>query len=156
MHDYLPFQRASIFFQRSIPSGISLTNKHLPILDGHGSHVTLETIEQAKEFRLYMINLLSHTSHAFQPLDVVCFKPFKNDFEKERDATMVKRNYKKLDTIILARWANKALDLIFTKKNIMSKFKNTRIWPLNPRSMDSKIDLSILYTLQAMEEEESK
>jgi hypothetical protein len=103
-----------------------------------------------------MINLLSHTSHAFQPLDVVCFKPFKNDFEKERDVTMVKRNYKKLDTIILARWANKALNLIFTRKNIMSKFKNTRIWPLNPRSMDSKIDLSILYTLQAMEEEESK
>jgi hypothetical protein len=68
MHDYLPFQRASIFFQRSIPSGISLTNKHLPILDGHGSHVTLETIEQAKEFRLYMINLLSHTSQCISTL----------------------------------------------------------------------------------------
>jgi len=127
MHDYLPSQRAFVFFQRSIPNGISLTNKHLLILDGHGSHVTLETIEQAKEFRLYMINLLSHTSHAFQPLDVVCFKPFKNDFKKERDATMVKRNYKKLDKIILARWVDKALDLTLTRKNIMSKFKSIRI-----------------------------
>ncbi len=43
-------------------SGISLSNKHLLILDGHGSHVTLETIEQAQAFWLDMIILPSHTS----------------------------------------------------------------------------------------------
>ncbi len=126
------------------------------ILDGHGSHVTFETIEQAKEFGIDMITLPSHASHAFQPLDVACFKPFKNDFKKERDTTMVKRNYTKLDNIILARWVDKALDLTLTRNNIMSRFKSTRIRPLNPRSMDSKTNLGTLYTLQAKEEEESK
>jgi hypothetical protein len=52
------------FFKRSIPSEISITNMHLLILDGHGSHVTLEAIEQAKEFGFDMITLPSHTSHA--------------------------------------------------------------------------------------------
>jgi len=84
------FKEFLSFFKRSIRSGISLTNRHLFILDGHGSHVTFVAIEQAKEIGLNMITLPSHTSHAFQPLDVACFKPFKIAFRKE---TMVKRTY---------------------------------------------------------------
>jgi hypothetical protein len=76
------FKEFSFFFKRFIPSGISITNRHLLILDGHGSHVTLEAIEQAQEFGLDMITLPSHTSHALQPLDVVSFKPFKSAFRK--------------------------------------------------------------------------
>jgi hypothetical protein len=53
------------FFKRSVPSGISLSNRHFLIIDGHGSHVTLEAIEQAQTFGLDMITLPSHTSHAF-------------------------------------------------------------------------------------------
>jgi hypothetical protein len=40
-----------------------------------------------------MITLPSHTSHALQPLDVSCFKPFKTTFKKERDNNMVINNY---------------------------------------------------------------
>jgi hypothetical protein len=39
------FKEFLFFFKRFIPSGISLTNGHLFILDGHGSHVTLDAIE---------------------------------------------------------------------------------------------------------------
>jgi hypothetical protein len=53
------------FFEIYILSGISLTIKHLFILDGHGSHVTLEAIEQVKKIGLDMITLSSHTSCAF-------------------------------------------------------------------------------------------
>jgi hypothetical protein len=41
------YKEIFFFFKRYIPSGILITNKHLLILDGHGSHVTLEAIEQA-------------------------------------------------------------------------------------------------------------
>jgi len=34
------------FFKRLILSGISLTNRHLFILDGHGSHVTLRQLNK--------------------------------------------------------------------------------------------------------------
>jgi hypothetical protein len=87
------FKEFLSFFKRFIPSGIFLTIRHLLILDGHGSHVTFEAIEPAKEFGLDMIILPSHTSHALQPLDVACFKPFKITFKKERNIAMVKNNY---------------------------------------------------------------
>ncbi len=41
------FKEFFYFFKRSIPSGIFLLNRHLFIFNGHGSHVTLEAIEQA-------------------------------------------------------------------------------------------------------------
>jgi hypothetical protein len=127
-------------------------------LDGHGSHATLEAIEQAKEFRLDMIILPSHTFHALQPLNVAYFKPFKIAFRKERSITMVKRNYIKPNKITLARCVNKALDQTLTRKNIMLRFKGIGIWPLNPKPVDAKISPSIIYTLQnqAREEKESK
>jgi hypothetical protein len=97
------FKKILSVFKKSIPSRISLTSRHLLILDGHGSHVTLEAIEQTKKFGLDMIILPSHTSHALQPLDVACFKPFKTTFKKEKDIAMVRRNYTKPNNITLAR-----------------------------------------------------
>jgi len=105
-------------------------------LDGHGSHITLEVIEQAQKFGLDMIIIPLHTSHAFKPLGVTCFKPFNIAIKKERNITMVRRNYTKSNKIALAGWVNKTLNLTFTRKNIMLGFKGTWIWPLNPRSMD--------------------
>ena len=60
--------------------GIDNTNKHLLILDGLNSHVTLEVVTVAMNSGLDIIFLPSHISHALQPLVVSCFKPFKNAF----------------------------------------------------------------------------
>ena len=61
-------------------SVLSPEHRHLLILDGHNSHVTLEVAQQAKTIGLDLITLPSHTSHALQPLDVSVFKPFKQFF----------------------------------------------------------------------------
>jgi len=61
---------------------------------------------------------------------------------------MVRRNYIELDKITLAWCVDKALDITFTRKNIMLGFKGTWIWPLNPRATYSKIGICILYALQ--------
>jgi hypothetical protein len=58
------FKEFLSLFKRSIRSGVSLTNRHLLILNGHGSHVALEAIKQAKDIGLNMITLPFHTSHA--------------------------------------------------------------------------------------------
>ncbi len=142
------FKEFLSFFKASILGEISLTNRHLHILDGHGSHVTVETIEQAKKFGLDMIILPLHTSHAFHPLNiVVCFKLFKIIFKRERNTTMFSKNYIELNKITSVGWVDKAFHQAFTRKNIMSRLKNTRIWPINPRAMEEKINPSILYTL---------
>jgi hypothetical protein len=56
------------------------TSRHLLILDGHNSHITLEVIHKASQAGIDMVTLPSHTSHALQPLDVSMFAPFKKVF----------------------------------------------------------------------------
>jgi hypothetical protein len=144
------FKKLMSFFNKSIPSGMSLGNRHLLILDGHGNHVTLETIKHAKKFGLNMITLPSHTSHALQPLNVFCFKPFKTTFRKVKDVVMSKSNHMKPNKITLARWVDQALEQSFTKQNIKFRFRITCIWLLNPKVMDNKIKPLRVYTTTNM------
>ncbi len=85
---------------------MSLINRHLLVLDGHGSHFTLQIMKHAQEFGLDMITLPSHTSHVLQTLNIFCFKPFKISFKKVRDVTMYRNNHMELDNITLVRWVN--------------------------------------------------
>jgi hypothetical protein len=65
MDDFFCLFKEYIYvFKWSILGGMFTTNWHLLILDDHGNHVTLKTIEQTHEFGLDMIILLAHTSHA--------------------------------------------------------------------------------------------
>jgi hypothetical protein len=116
MTTFIYFFLFFIFFKRSIPSGISLTNRHLLILDGHGSHVTLEAIEQVKFFGLDMVILPLHTSWTLQPLGVACFKPLKTIFRKEINITMVRRNDTKPYKITILGLVDKVINLTLTRK----------------------------------------
>jgi hypothetical protein len=58
-------------------------------------------IEGTKEFGLNMIALPLHTSHALQPFNVYCFKPFKTTFRKVRDVVMSRSNHMELNKITL-------------------------------------------------------
>jgi hypothetical protein len=55
---------------------ISPDHRHLLILDGHISHVSIEVVLEERRVGLDLLTLLVHTSHALQPLDVSVFKPF--------------------------------------------------------------------------------
>jgi hypothetical protein len=147
------FKEFLSFSKRSVLRGISFTNRHLLILDGHHNHVTLEAIEQAHEFGLNMVTLPAHTCHALQPFNVSCFKPFKTTFKKEKDVAMSKSNYMELDKITLIGWVDQALDKSITKQNIRFGFKVIGIYPLSPRAMDNEIKLSSIYTMVANEHE---
>jgi hypothetical protein len=62
----LLFKEFLYFFKKFIQGGMSFTNTHLFVLDGHGKHVTLKVIviKHAQKYKLNMIGLSSHTSHA--------------------------------------------------------------------------------------------
>ena len=52
--------------------------KTLLVLDGHGSHMlNLNVLLYAAEHGVEIVSMLPHTSHYFQPLDKVHFKPLK-------------------------------------------------------------------------------
>ena len=123
-------------------SGIDNTNRHLLVLDGHNSHVTLEVVTVTMNSGLDIISLPSHTSHALQPLDVSCFKPFKNAFRQIRDSWSLLNKGKKVEKTHLCEWTSEALEKSLTAKNIKSGFQKTGIWPLNAQAATASINPS--------------
>ena len=66
------------FFLANIPP----TWPVLLIMDGHGTHMSIELIELARSSGVHLLCLPSHTTHVLQPLDVGIFKSFKSNFSK--------------------------------------------------------------------------
>ena len=125
--------------------GILQTHRHLLILDGHGSHVTLDMIKKAREHGLDLLTLPSHTSHALQPLDVSVYKPFKIAFKVYRDMWVTNNKGMRTRRTTLAQWISKSLKAVLTPQNIQSGFRTTRIWPYDNQKMDSKMIPSTAY-----------
>ncbi len=134
------------FFKRSIVGGISQTNCHLLILNGHRSHVTLKAIEQAQVFGLYMTTIHSHSFHAFQPLDISHFKPCKTTFRKKRDKAMARNNHFESNKVMVVGWVDLALESYLSRNDIQSRYTITLIWLLNVKAMDEKIVPSEVFT----------
>ncbi|KAJ1029667.1 hypothetical protein NDA13_002910 [Ustilago tritici] len=57
----------------------------LLIIDGHGSHITAEFIQQAWDSCIVCLCLPPHATHLLQPLDVMIFGPLQQAFTKEVD-----------------------------------------------------------------------
>ncbi len=138
------FKKFLFFFKWFIPSGMSVTDQHLLILNGHGSHVILKAIDQAQEVGLNMITLPSHTFHALQALNVSYFKPFKTRFKKVTNTTMARNNYMELDKITLVGCMDQALNQSLTKQNIKPRFRATCIYGFY--NQDNRIQPSTIYT----------
>jgi len=58
------------------------------ILDGHGSHIVVQTIEEENNLGINLSTFPAHTAHRFQPLDVSEFSPLKNYLRLELIAWM--------------------------------------------------------------------
>ena len=77
--------------------GIDLNKRHVLILDGHNSHVTLEVVRISMESGFDIVSLSSHIRHALQLLNVSCFKLFKTAFRKIRNRWSLTSKTKPVD-----------------------------------------------------------
>ena len=118
---------------------LSPSMRHLIILDGYKSHVSLEVLEKARRKGVDMLSLPSHTSHGLQPLDVSCFGPFKHSFRAFRNSWRIQHPTEKVKKEILAQWMSLAIQQSLTPSNIKSGFKACGIWPLNSKAMSGKM-----------------
>jgi len=110
---------------------ISTQRRHLLVLDGHNSHVTLEVACHVKSVGLDLVTLPSHTSHALQSLDCSVFKTFKQHFKAYRDYWTYMNLGESPSKQTLAHWISLILRKALSKQNITSGFRATSIWPLN-------------------------
>ena len=66
------------FFLANIPP----TRPVLLIMDGHGTHMSIELIELARSSGVHLLCLPSHTTHVLQPWMWVCLSPLKAIFQR--------------------------------------------------------------------------
>jgi hypothetical protein len=52
----------------------------LLILDGHGSHLSIDFIEYCEAHKILLAVFPPHSTHTLQPLDVVCFKSLSTNY----------------------------------------------------------------------------
>ena len=121
------FEWFKMFTQRIPPA-----RPVLLVLDGHGSHITIEVIEYARSNNIHMLCLPSHTSHILQPLDVGVFKSFKSFFSKACRQYMAKNVGRVITEDILASVVGSAIAQSHTPLNILGGFKKAGIYPFNP------------------------
>jgi len=123
MTTYL-FQTWMTHFIRHVTKmyGLSQENKHLLVLDGHGSHVTLEVVLKATIEGIDIITLPSHTSHKLEPLDVNIFKSFKTTFCDRWTIVNKAKGAQKED---LAEWVASRLKKVLTSPKIIKGFSAT-------------------------------
>ena len=55
----------------------------LLILDGHGSHVTMDFINYCDQNKILLVIYPPHSTHTLQPLDVVMFAPLAAAYKAE-------------------------------------------------------------------------
>ncbi len=142
------------FFLSSIPPARPV----LLVMDGHGSHMSIELIELARANDVHLLCLPSHTTHILQPLDVGVFKSFKANFSKACSRYLAANPGKvitsdKLSSLVAESWPN-----CFTALNIMSGFKKTGgVFPINPGEVnDRQVAPSKALALQSSPEAHQK
>ena len=122
------------FFIKNIPPARPV----LLIQDGHGSHISIELIEMARENEIHLLCLPAHTTRILQPLDVGVFKSFKSHFSKACHAYIAKHPGRVVTTDIIAALVAEAWPHSCTPVNILSGFKKCGIFPINPRAVSDR------------------
>jgi hypothetical protein len=106
-------------------------SKRLLILDGHGSHHTIEFIQYCDEHNIIPFGLPPNLTHLLQPLDVVVFQPLKHYHAKALDVIVRDGlvNISKLEFLSIIEGVRRQA---FKRSTLLSAFKKTGIWPFNP------------------------
>ncbi|OAQ58232.1 DDE superfamily endonuclease [Pochonia chlamydosporia 170] len=104
----------------------------LLILDGHGSHHTIEFIEFCNQHRIIPFAMSPNLTHILQPLDVVVFQPLKHYHAKALDV-MVRDGLTNVTKIEFLSCIQSVRKQAFKRSTIISAFRKTGISPFNPQ-----------------------
>ena len=110
----------------------------LLIQDGHGSHLSLDVIQLARENDIHFLCLPAHTTHLLQPLDVSVFKSLKSNFSKSCKQYLSANPGQVITTDLIALLLAQAWPQSVTPLNAMSGFRKCGIYPLNPGQISDR------------------
>jgi hypothetical protein len=102
----------------------------LLLLDGHGSHFAAAALDYAVKHGTHILVFPSHCTHVLQPLDVGIFHNFKQTLQKAVEKHMM--NAREVSKSTIAQLVAEAWESSLTTANILSGFRDSGIWPVNP------------------------
>ncbi|XP_044715054.1 DDE superfamily endonuclease domain-containing protein [Hirsutella rhossiliensis] len=79
--DLSTFMARKVFIPRTQPPDPS--ERRLLVLDGHGSHETVDFMYLCYQHQIHLLFLPPHTSHVLQPLDLSVFSALKHYYRKQ-------------------------------------------------------------------------
>ena len=112
----------------------------LLIVDGHGSHLTIDFLNYCDKHKILLAVLPPHSTHTLQPLDVGCFSSLASAYTKELTNYLQKSQgliaIKKGDffSIFWSAWMQSMIT-----PTILSAFRATGIAPLQPSVVLDKL-----------------
>src|SRR2546423_978947 len=101
------------------------------ILDGHGSHITLDFIKHCRDYKIILLRLVPHTSHLCQPLDVGLFGPLKTALSAKLDPLLQTEVSRIRKSEWLAAFAEAREDT-FSESNVLGGWRGAGLLPFNP------------------------
>jgi hypothetical protein len=109
----------------------SKDNMVLMIFDNHESHISIASLNLAKDNGIILLTFPPHTSHKLQPLDRTVYGPFKKYYNTSANEWLLSHPGKPISIYDVAEIAGKAFPLAFSSKNICKGFEVSGILPLN-------------------------
>ncbi|XP_072400177.1 uncharacterized protein [Diabrotica undecimpunctata] len=110
-------------------SGSIKENPTCLIFDKHESHLTVPTLNLAKENGVTIATFPPHCSIKLQPLDVVVYQPFKAHYNAAVDSWLLHHPGTPLSIYQVAQCVGVAHEKTLTPANIKSGFKKCGIFP---------------------------
>ncbi|KAF5139507.1 hypothetical protein E5D57_003303 [Metarhizium anisopliae] len=123
------------------PAFLILTGAVHQIIDGHGSHYTVEFIQYAEDHRIIRFGLPPHLTDILQPLDVVVFQPLKHYHAKALDV-LVRDGCLHITKSEFLATIESVRRQAFKVPTIQSAFRKTGIVPWNPQPILDQIQVS--------------
>ena len=110
----------------------------LLIINGYGSHVTLEFDLFCKEHSIITLCMPPHSSHLLQPLDVGCFSVLKRSYGRQIE-TLIRNGVHHIDKQdFLEAYCTARIETM-NQSNIHSSFAATGLVPYDPDRVLSKL-----------------
>ena len=114
----------------------------LLIIDGHGSHVTLEFDLFCKEHSIITLCMPPHSSHLLQPLDVGCFSVLKRLYGRQIE-TLMRNGVNHIDKQDFLKAYYTARTETMNQSNIQSSFAAIGVVPYDPERVLSKLNTQL-------------
>lgn len=107
-------------------------------MDNHDSHISVASLNLAKDNGIVFLTFPPHMSHELQPLDRTAYGPLKSFFNSTAKSWMLSHTDKPISLYDIAELIENAYPFAFTIKNIVQGLEITGIVPFNRNIFQTK------------------